>query len=208
MSNDHALSCGGAGSEMVFVAAVQPGETIDVGMHDTTYDSMHETKWGGDCPGLNVVQCSDDPDTARHLWTNDQGSEQNVYFTVDAVDAGVVGEFTVTWDIGVVEDNTEDGWAFNGGQWFTAPDVNWSCNQLCDSLGMSFDEAATQHEGNQAGAHFWPDKDSSVGNWVDIECSSTDNNANWGANGGSPNADWTHSACHVNCACLGGGGGD
>eukprot|EP01050_Picozoa_sp_SAG11_P041994 SAG11_NODE_19119_length_473_cov_8.839572_1_plen_51_part_01 len=50
--------------------------------------------------------------------------------------------------------------------------------------------------------HFWPDK-ADDGNWETIECSSTDNNSNWGANGGSPNADWTHSACHVNCACLG-----
>ena len=47
------------------------------------YDSMHETRWGGDCPGANVVSCTDDSDTDEHSWTNDQGSTERVYFIVD-----------------------------------------------------------------------------------------------------------------------------
>jgi len=37
---------------------------------------------------------------------------------------------------------------------------------------------------------FWPTKNDGS-NWISVECSSTDNNTNWGATG----------ACHVNCAC-------
>ena len=47
------------------------------------YDSMHETRWGGDCPGANVVTCTDDSDDLAHTWTNDQGSTERVYFIVD-----------------------------------------------------------------------------------------------------------------------------
>lgn len=36
---------------------------------------------------------------------------------------------------------------------------------------------------------------------MSIECSSTDNNTNWGANGQVPDANFTHQTRHVNCAC-------
>lgn len=35
----------------------------------------------------------------------------------------------------------------------------------------------------------------------DLECSSTDNNSNWGANGEVPDANWVFGSCYVNCAC-------
>lgn len=47
---------------------------------------------------------------------------------------------------------------------------------------------------------FWPNK-ANGGTWMSIECSSTDNNTNWGANGQVPDANFTHQACYVNCAC-------
>ena len=85
------------------------------------------------------------------------------------------------------------------GCWYTAPNVNMSCTQVCQSHG-GFDAAATQHSGNQAGMMFWPNK-ANGGNWETIKCSSTDNNTNWGANGMAPNPNWAHPACHSNCAC-------
>ena len=91
------------------------------------------------------------------------------------------------------------GWKWNGGCWYTASAVNMSCNEVCASHG-GFDAVASQHTGNQVGMHFWPAK-ADGSNWVDIECSSTDNNTNWGADGTTPNPDWRHSACYVNCAC-------
>ena len=91
-----------------------------------------------------------------------------------------------------------DGWVWNGGCWYTAPNVGMTCAQLCAGH-CGFDQAGSVHVGNQVGMHFWPNK-GNVGNWVATECSSTDNN-NWGANGGVPDPNWSHGACHVNCAC-------
>ena len=53
-----------------------------------------------------------------------------------------------------------------------------------------------KHAGTGCLTHMW-----FGGNWEEIECSSTDNNTNWGANGGTPNGDWVFETCYVNCAC-------
>ena len=95
-TNDHATSCGGNGNEAVFSIVLLPGGTIDIGQSTNSYDSRHETRWGGSCPGANVVTCTDDPDTVRHSWTNDQGVAQSVFFVVDAYSTGS-GAFTLTW---------------------------------------------------------------------------------------------------------------
>lgn len=98
VTNDHATSCGGNGNEVVFMVVLQPNQSIDIGMSSNAYDSRHETRWGGECPGANAVACTDDPDTLRHQWTNDQSTAQTVYFTVDAWNTGS-GTFTLTWTI-------------------------------------------------------------------------------------------------------------
>ena len=95
----HALSCGGNGNEALFSIAIAPGDMLDIGMTANSYDSRHETRWGGDCPGINIVTCTDDPDTARHSWTNDQTTDQNVYFAIDAYSSGA-GAFTLSWTVG------------------------------------------------------------------------------------------------------------
>ena len=46
---------------------------------------------------MNVVRCTDD-DTARHTWTNDQGSAQTAFFVIDAYSTGA-GSFTVSWSV-------------------------------------------------------------------------------------------------------------
>ncbi|MBN2798861.1 MAG: hypothetical protein JXX28_06895, partial [Deltaproteobacteria bacterium] len=86
------------------------------------------------------------------------------------------------------------------GCWYTASNVGLTCNALCASHG-GFDVAASQHSGNAAGRYFWPSKNNG-GDWESIECSSTDNNTNWGANNTAPQGNWSHGACYVNCACL------
>jgi cysteine-rich repeat protein len=86
------------------------------------------------------------------------------------------------------------------GCWYTSDAVGMTCNQVCDARG-GFDSAATQHTGNAVGFLFWPEKVFGV-DWEEVECSSTDSDTNWGANGGVPDADWSHPACYVNCACV------
>ena len=65
-----------------------------------SYDSIHETRWGGACPGEKSVTCIDAtaPDTARHIWTNGEASPQTVYFAVD-VDTSGFGSFFLYWSI-------------------------------------------------------------------------------------------------------------
>ncbi|MBT4291717.1 hypothetical protein HOD41_03425 [bacterium] len=93
-----------------------------------------------------------------------------------------------------------NGWKWNEGCWYTAPSTNMSCNEVCTPHG-GFDAVASKHAGNDVGRHFWPDKANGAWNWVSIECSSTDNNTNWGSNNTTPNPDWRFGACYVNCAC-------
>lgn len=86
------------------------------------------------------------------------------------------------------------------GCWYTAPAPGMSCAQVCANHG-GFDAVASQHVGNAIGVFFWPAK-ADRGDWEAIECSSTDNNTNWGANGQVPDPNWSFGACHVNCACF------
>jgi len=92
------------------------------------------------------------------------------------------------------------GWEWNGACWYTSNSENMSCNQVCSEHG-GFDIAGSIHTGNRVGIHYWPEKLFETTNWEEIECSSTDNNKNWGANGGTPDGDWFHPSCYVNCAC-------
>jgi len=91
------------------------------------------------------------------------------------------------------------GWSWNNACWYTAPTVGMSCNQVCASHG-GFDVVGSAHVGNTVGSHFWPSKEDGT-NWVSVECSSIDNNTNWGANGATPDGNFTHSSCYLNCAC-------
>jgi len=91
------------------------------------------------------------------------------------------------------------GWEWNGACWYTSNFENMSCNQTCSEHG-GFDIAGSIHTGSRVGIHYWPEKALGI-NWEKIECSSTDNNTNWGANGGTPDGDWVLASCYVNCAC-------
>eukprot|EP01050_Picozoa_sp_SAG11_P003405 SAG11_NODE_191_length_12943_cov_3.853706_14_plen_412_part_00 len=96
--NVYQTSCGGNGNEAVFGILVQPGGVVEINMNHNSYDSRHETRWGGVCPGAHVVDCTDDPDTLRHVWQNDQTRAQNLYFVVDAF-SDADGLFALSWNI-------------------------------------------------------------------------------------------------------------
>ena len=90
------------GKEKVFYADVPAGNTITIQRTTTSFDSRHETRWGGgSCPGDTRVDCTNDPDTEQHTWTNDQGSTQRVYFIVKGYDSSRSGTFTLAWNQGV-----------------------------------------------------------------------------------------------------------
>jgi len=90
------------------------------------------------------------------------------------------------------------GWDYNGGCWYSGNEGE-SCADTC-AANCGFDPVNSQHAGNAVGFYFWPGK-AFGGDWVAIECSSTDNNTNWGANNTVPDELYTFGTCHLNCAC-------
>ena len=91
------------------------------------------------------------------------------------------------------------GWSWNGGCWYTAPNLGMNCTDVCAPHG-GFNVAASTHVGNMVGFHFWPAK-ANGSDWMTVECSSTDNNTNWGATGQAADPAFSHPACYVNCGC-------
>lgn len=91
------------------------------------------------------------------------------------------------------------GYQSLGGCWYVSPSVGMTCDTVCNSHG-GFDAVHAQHTGNSICTNFFPAK-ANGGNWVQTECCSTDNNTNWGANGQTPDPNWSHPACYVACAC-------
>jgi hypothetical protein len=98
------LSCasgnvGGDGPERLFSLDVAPGMLVRIGMPSNTFDSRHELRWGGDCPGNNPVECLDDPDDYFMEWVNQEADVQTVYFQVGAYRETGDMTFTLSWEL-------------------------------------------------------------------------------------------------------------
>lgn len=95
---------------------------------------------------------------------------------------------------------------WNGATFYKSPSAGLSCNQVCSSYGLIFDVNGSQHTGNHVGSEWYgPNGDNTRGDggdWVSVECSSTDNWTNWGANGATPDGNFHHDLCFLNCACI------
>ena len=78
-----ATDCGGNAASKIYYAYLPPGATLTIHQTENDFNSRHQTKWGGVCPGANLVACTDDPDETEHTWTNQQTTVQPVYFMID-----------------------------------------------------------------------------------------------------------------------------
>lgn len=96
------LSCGGRGKEVVFKITLQVGEFLTIGQSNNDYDSRHELRVGGQCPGRQVIGCVDDPDTQPLFYTNEEGEAVDAYFIIDAYSTDS-GTGTVEWTVTVDE---------------------------------------------------------------------------------------------------------
>ncbi|MFH1530008.1 MAG: hypothetical protein ABIK09_04630 [Pseudomonadota bacterium] len=161
---------------------------------------------GGTCVGSGSLACND----GNHCTQDDcQPGQGCVYSPMSPCCGNSVTEAGEQCDDGNTSsgdgcssscqiESTCGGWQWNGGCWYTGT-LGYTCNQVC-APHCGFDVSGSIHSGNTVGFHFWPGKNNGS-NWIPIECSSTDNNTNWGATGGSPDGNYSHSACHLNCAC-------
>ena len=77
---------------------LDPGYKLTIGQTSNSYDSRHQLAYGGYCPGINIVNCMDDPDTEAISWENKLGFVERVYFMIDAYTTGD-GSFTIEWEI-------------------------------------------------------------------------------------------------------------
>ena len=101
-SNFFAPSCVSSTSpELVFTINVPPYAQITFQQTANDYDSAHELRWGGSCPGTTYVSCVDDPDETSVSWTNTYSSTQAVYYIQSGYgSSGQSGTFTLAWALG------------------------------------------------------------------------------------------------------------
>ena len=84
--------------DTVFTYLVPPGATIWFNQTSNNYDSVHELRYGGACPGSNYVRCVDDPDLTAVSWTNTASSAQPAYYVQSGYHTNE-GSFTLAWAI-------------------------------------------------------------------------------------------------------------
>ena len=92
-----ACASGDDGPERVYSLDVPAGYNLQIGMSENDFDSRHELRFGGDCPGTELVQCIDDPDDTEMSFQNDGEDNQVVFFVVGAYSSP--GGFTVAWEL-------------------------------------------------------------------------------------------------------------
>jgi len=86
-------------ASQVFVVTLLPSQTITLRQASNTYDSVHMLRYGGDCPGDNLVQCVDDPDETEVNWQNTLTTPQLVYYIQSGYIRSSQGDFVLEWNI-------------------------------------------------------------------------------------------------------------
>lgn len=85
--------------DVVFTIEVQPNETFWIRQVDNSYDSVHELRVRGVCPGDQVVMTVDDPDTEYVWWTNYEDKATSVYYLQSGFIESSMGNFSLEWDV-------------------------------------------------------------------------------------------------------------
>ena len=90
--------------DLAFTINVPPYAQITFQQTVNDYDSTHFLRWGGSCPGTNLVIGVDDPDGTSVTWTNPYSSTQAVYY-IQSGYGGNSGTFTLAWAFGSAGDS-------------------------------------------------------------------------------------------------------
>ncbi|MCT8340119.1 proprotein convertase P-domain-containing protein [Flavobacteriaceae bacterium TK19130] len=85
-------------NDKVYTVTVPDGFILTIGQSTNAYDSVVRVGYGGSCPGDTVIDCFDDPDLTTVEWTNDTGSEQEVYYVQSGFSSSN-GTFTLEWSV-------------------------------------------------------------------------------------------------------------
>jgi len=92
------------GAEDVYFIDVEPQWSLEIAITESTYDSMHSLRWGGDCPGENsgdaLSWCVDDPDPKVSSFSNGSSETVRVYFTVNSYKPlERIGHHLIEWTV-------------------------------------------------------------------------------------------------------------
>ncbi len=98
MNNDFTVDFGSSSEDMIFYIDLPNGDQITIGQTANSYDSEHELRYGGVCPGATKIVSDDDPDIQNHTWINTTGSTQRVYW-LQAGWSTNDGAFTLGWTV-------------------------------------------------------------------------------------------------------------
>ncbi|MBI5060614.1 proprotein convertase P-domain-containing protein [candidate division KSB1 bacterium] len=91
--------CGASGQDMIFRMVVPAGNWASIWQPSNSIDSRHTARWGGACPGTNLLHCVDSPDEARWVWYNGTGATETLYLTVGLWSlTATCGNFNLNWD--------------------------------------------------------------------------------------------------------------
>lgn len=97
-SNNYQGCYMGNAKDRFFYIDLPTGAAIDIGQIWNNYDSSHELRYGGSCPGNYSIACIDDWDYERVQWTNNTGQTQRVYY-IQSGYSNRSGDFELTWSV-------------------------------------------------------------------------------------------------------------
>lgn len=96
-SGNHFSFCGMEHSrDIIFYHLVEAGATLTVWQSNNNFNSRQSMRWGGDCPGEYEIDCMGEPGLAPISWTNDTGSDQDVWFVIGGHNTHQ-GHFALEW---------------------------------------------------------------------------------------------------------------
>ena len=87
-----------ASPDLFYSVTVPADYTLTIEQTSNAYDSKVRLAYGTSCPGDIVILCQDDLDTDPISWTNDTGSDVEVYYVQSAFSTGS-GAFVLAWSL-------------------------------------------------------------------------------------------------------------
>lgn len=97
-SNNFTECSMGSAPDHIFYYDLPAGSTITMNQTTNNYDSRHTLRYGGACPGANLIVCTDDSDTQVETWQNCTGTTQRVYWIQSGYSTNS-GDYTLDWTI-------------------------------------------------------------------------------------------------------------
>ncbi|MFZ1693609.1 MAG: proprotein convertase P-domain-containing protein, partial [Flavobacteriales bacterium] len=102
--NDFSFACGTASAntapDAIYYIDVPNGQQLRIRQQSNNYDSQHYVRFGGACPGTNVIACVDDDfaEVGWVEWINTTGTAQRVWWIQDGF-GSAAGNFVLEWEL-------------------------------------------------------------------------------------------------------------